>query len=100
MPESGMPIVATRKSEQNDAAFDPWSAVHFTSGLAFGLMGVSAGVSMAAAVVFDVVEQGVERSEAGQKFFNTSGPESLANVACDLALFGVGWWLADAYNRT
>lgn len=91
-------LIATQKSEQNEAAFDPWSVVHFSMGLAFGLMGWGFVPSMGVAVAYDAAEQVFERSEAGQSFFNTSGPESISNIAADVALFGVGWALGAKWN--
>jgi hypothetical protein len=94
-----MQIVAFHKGEQNDAAFDPWSLVHMASGLALGLMGFSLKQSMVAAVAYDVVEYAFESSEAGQNLFNTSGPESVANVGCDLGLFALGHQLGTHWNE-
>jgi hypothetical protein len=93
-------IVARRKSEQNEAWIDPWSAVHLTSGLAAGLMGFNFGPSMLAATAFDVAEHFVESHAIGQKFFNTSGPESTGNVVVDLILFAAGWKLGNLWNET
>ena len=95
-----MRLVAIKKSHQNEAWIDPWSAVHATSGLALGLTGVGFWTSIAAAVIYDVLEQLFERSPYGQKFFNTSGPESWGNVITDLLLFSTGWYLGDKYNRS
>jgi hypothetical protein len=95
-----MTIVAFRKSEQNEAALDPWSLVHLACGLAFGLMGYGFKPSMTAAVAFDVVEYGFESTELGRETFGTSGPESMANVAADLGLFGVGWYMGNHWNKS
>jgi hypothetical protein len=35
-----MRIVALKKSDQNHAVIDPWTVVHFSTGLAIGLMNV------------------------------------------------------------
>jgi hypothetical protein len=93
-------FLATRKSEQNDAWVDPWSAVHLASGLAFGLVGVKFVPSMIAAGVFDVVEHIAESHDVGKRFFNTSGPESAGNVVVDLALFAFGWKLGEMWNSS
>lgn len=94
-----MKIVATRKEDQNEAAIDPWTAVHFSSGLAAGLMGWGLVPTVLAAVVYDVAEQAFERSDAGQKFFRTSGPETVANVVADAGVYLCGWWLGQRYNE-
>jgi hypothetical protein len=93
-------LLATRKSEQNRAVVDPWSAVHLTSGLAMGLMAIPFDRSFGAAVGYELVEQFAERNEWGQEFFETSHPESLPNALFDLAIFAVGHWLGSRWNRT
>ncbi len=95
-----MKIVALEKVDQNEALVDPWSAVHATSGLALGLTDVSYFASITAAILFDVFEHLFERSSYGQRFFNTSGPESWGNVITDLVLFSGGWWLGHRYNES
>lgn len=95
-----MKIIATRKQDQNEALVDPWSAVHATSGLAFGLTGIGILGSVAAAVMYDILEQLFERSRFGQKFFQTSGPESWGNVITDLVLFTGGWYLGNRWNTS
>lgn len=92
-------LIATEKSEQNEAAIDPWSIVRFAMGLAFGLMDWRFVPAMGVAAAYDVAEQVFERSESGQKFFNTSGPESLSNIAADMILFGAGWALGAEWNK-
>lgn len=94
-----MPLVATRKIEQNKAAIDPWTAVHLTSGLAMGLMDIPLGRALAAAVAYELAEQVFERKAWGQALFVTAGPESIPNAAMDTAIFVVGHWLGRAWNR-
>jgi len=93
-------IVARRKADQNQAVIDPWTAVHTAMGLAAGLMGLPFLPMMAAAVAYEVIEHSFEDSEAGQRFFDISGPETIGNVMADLAVFGVGWYLGAAWNTT
>ncbi len=95
-----MRVIATRKSEQNDAAIDPWTVVHFGVGLAAGLMNIPFWPAMAAAAVYEVLEQGLERSEFGQELFETSGPENFANAMVDLGIFAVGHWLGTVWNES
>jgi hypothetical protein len=93
-----MKILATRKSEQNRTAADPWTAVHLSAGLALGLMGVPLRYALAAALAYEVAEQVFERRAWGQAFFLTSGPEVLANAVVDAAVFAAGHWLGKGWN--
>lgn len=93
-------LVALRKSDQNRAALDPWTAVHFGIGLGAGLMDIPFWPSMLAAVIYEVFEQGLERSEFGQGLFKTSGPENMYNVAVDIIVFAVGHWAGQRWNAT
>ena len=91
-----MKLVATRKAEQNRMAVDPWTAVHLSSGLALGLVGVPLRRALAAAGAYEVVEQVLERQSWGQTLFVTSGPE----VLVDTAAFVVGHRLGQGWNAT
>lgn len=93
-------LVARRKSDQNLAAVDPWTAVHLAAGLAAGLVGTRFVPAMAVAVGYEVGEQVAESTGSGQRFFKTSGPESPANVVVDLLVFAVGWKLGKAWNES
>lgn len=95
-----MKILATSKSDQNHAAVDPWTAVHFAAGLAVGLMEIRMAHSMGVAVAYEAVEQVFERTETGKEFFKASGPEQPANVVVDLAVFALGHWLGRRWNRS
>lgn len=92
-------LVAWRKSDQNEAFIDPWTAVHFGAGLAAGLTETPWWIAMGGAVAYEVFEQYAERTEVGAKFFKTSGPESLGNAVVDVAIYGVGVYLGRRYNR-
>jgi len=93
-------LLAFTKAEQNEAAIDPWTAVHLAAGLMSGLMGFSFLGSMLAAGTYEAFEQAFERAELGQRVFNTSGPENLANVAVDMLVFAGGNWLGQRWNAT
>lgn len=95
-----MKLVATRKSEQNEAAIDPWTVVHFGTGLAAGLTETPLRWAMLAAAAYEVAEQFAERQESVQKVFRISGAERWPNVAVDLLVFAAGHWLGKAWNRT
>lgn len=95
-----MEIVATEKPEQNRAVADPWTVVHFSAGLALGLVNAPLKWSLAAAVAYELVEQYVERSERGREFFDTAGPEVVPNAILDLAVFAAGHQLGQMWNRT
>jgi len=95
-----MTIIATRKDEQNVAAIDPWTLVHFSSGLALGLMDLPRERCVAASVGYEVVEQFVERQRWGQELFETRRPESVTNALVDVAVFALGHWLGERWNRS
>jgi hypothetical protein len=95
-----MKIVATRKSEQNQAILDPWTVVHFGAGLALGLVSMPKAPAIGMAVGYELVEQWAERRELGQEFFDVSGPESLPNAIVDVAVFAMGFYLGKLWNRS
>lgn len=95
-----MRLIATRKQHQNRAAIDPWTLVHFSTGLALGLMAVPRRGSIGAAIGYELVEQVFERHEVGQRFFATSGPEEVMNAVVDVAVFAAGHALGERWNRT
>ena len=95
-----MSFIATRKSEQNRKSIDPWTAVHLSAGLALGLMNVPLRWALSAAVAYELAEQVFERSESGQEFFQTSGPEVAPNSVVDAVVFAVGHWLGRKWNET
>ena len=93
-------LIATEKAHQNRAILDPWSAVHFASGLAAGLAEIDERVAMGAAVAYEFVEQDLERRAIGQELFETSGPEMVGNAVADVILFAGGYVLGRLWNRT
>jgi len=95
-----MRIVALKKSQQNHSVIDPWTIVHFSTGLAVGLMNVPFGRSVAAAVVYEGVEQFVERHPLGQDLLVTHGPEIPMNAVVDVTVFALGHYLGTLWNRS
>jgi len=95
-----MRLVATRKDQQNKAVADPWTVVHFSTGLAIGLMGIPLRWTLPLAAAYEVVEQLLERKRFGQELFNTSGPETLGNAFLDVGVFAAGHRLGEAWNAT
>lgn len=95
-----MTFLATRKSQQNSATADPWTLVHFSAGLAMGMMNAPFWPSMLAATAYEVVENRFEHSEFGKKLFNISGPEILSNAVLDVIVFGAGWYAGQRWNET
>lgn len=93
-------LVATRKSEQNEAVLDPWTGVHIGAGLAAGLMGMTFTSSMLLAVTYEFAEQAFERSDQGKQLFKTSGPEHALNAVADVVVFAAAWYLGNAWNQT
>lgn len=95
-----MKLVATRKSEQNRAALDPWTVVHFSTGLAFGLMRLPFRWTLPVAVGYEFLEQLLERKKMGREVFETSGPESVPNATLDVVAFAAGHALGELWHRT
>lgn len=95
-----MKIVATEKAEQNRAVVDPWTMVHFASGLALGLMNAPLRWWLPVATAYEVLEHYLETTEVGQEVFDTSGPEATPNAILDLAVFAAGHQLGRLWNRT
>lgn len=95
-----MKITATRKSEQNRTSIDPWTVVHFSTGLALGLMNVPLRRALVGAVAYELAEQVFERFAWGQRFFATSGPEVATNAVVDAVVFAVGHRLGRKWNET
>ena len=95
-----MQIVATNRDEQNHAAFDPWTVVHFAAGLALGLTKAPAGWAAVGAIAYEIIEQKLERDEFGQELFDTRGPESAANAIVDVLVFAGGYGLGRAWRET
>lgn len=93
-------LVARNKREQNEAAIDPWTLVHVAAGLAAGLMDLPYAPALGAAVAYEVLEQKAESTGVGQAIFNTSGPESPANIAVDLVVFAAGMYAGKRWNRS
>ena len=85
-----MRLIATRKRHQNSAVFDPWTAVHFSTSLALGLMDAPEESSLADAIAYEVAEQFVERQAWGEDLFRTHGPEIVLNAVMDVAVFSLG----------
>ena len=95
-----MKIVATEKNEQNRAVVDPWTVVHFASGLALGLMNAPLRWWLPAATAYELLEHYFETTDLGQEVFDTSGPESTPNAVLDLVVFAAGHQLGRLWNRT
>lgn len=95
-----MKLFARRKSEQNHAAVDPWTLVHFATGMAAGLMDLSFPRAIGVALGYELMEQYVERQSWGQELFQTSRPETGPNAVMDLVAYGAGYWAGTWWNRT
>jgi hypothetical protein len=95
-----MKILATQKKEQNEAVLDPWTVVHFSFGLALGLMNAPLRASLAAAAAYELVEQYFERHDAGKELFDTKGPEAIPNAIVDLVVLAAGHQLGKMWNNS
>ena len=95
-----MKILATEKSEQNRAVLDPWTVVHFASGLASGLVDAPLRFSLPLAVLYEFAEHRLESSEVGRELLESAGPESVPNAVVDVGVFILGHALGRRWNRT
>jgi len=95
-----MKIVATKKKEQNRAVIDPWTVVHFASGLALGLVSAPLRLWLPLAAAYEIAEHYLEDSEIGKELFNTSGPEVVPNAVLDMVAFAAGHRLGKLWNET
>ena len=93
-----MKLVATSKEEQNQAVLDPWTVVHFATGLAAGLVRMPRAWALTAAMAYELAEQYAERRDWGRAFFETGRQESASNATMDLVVFVAGHYLAELWN--
>jgi hypothetical protein len=93
-----MKWIAMRKPEQNLAAVDPWTLVHFSTGLALGLIRTPFREAMLLSVAYELAEQVFERSKCGKAFFEVHGPESIPNAIVDLVVLSLGHHLGQMWN--
>ncbi len=95
-----MRLIAVRKADQNLRGIDPWTMVHLSAGLALGLMQVPFRSALVVSALYEGVEQVMERHVAGQRLFNTSGPEAALNSALDLVALALGHRIGTWWNET
>lgn len=95
-----MKLIATKKKEQNRSVLDPWTVVHFATGLAAGLVRFPRDWAIAGAVAYELAEQYAERKAWGQDLLETSRPETVPNAITDVVVFMVGHRLGQAWNDT
>lgn len=82
-------MIALRRN-MNLAPVDNWTAVHVGAGVLAGVVRIPFGTAMLLAIGYEVVEQGIERTAGGRRFFGSSGPESLINAVVDVGVFALG----------
>lgn len=95
-----MRLIARNKSEQEISAVDPWTMVHFGSGLAMGLLDFRFETAAALNVGYEIVENVAQRAPVGQKFFGVSTPEHPVNALVDIVVVMGGWYLGRRWNGT
>jgi hypothetical protein len=89
-----MRLFAKHRGDQ--AAIDPWSAIHFSSGLATGLGDVSLGKAVAIAVASDLLMAYFTSQKTG--ILRTFADEPPINKVIDVALFAFGNHLGRRWN--
>jgi len=93
-------LVAFGKPDQNLAPVDPWTVVHFSAGLASGLVDMPLWQLLAVSVGYEIAERSFQKEAPVRKFFRVSQPESAANAAVDVGVAVVGWYLGRRYNSS
>lgn len=90
-------ITAARAARRtNRRALDGWTVVHALAGALAAAAGAPRSWAYGGALAYEAAEQALERTEAGRQLFGTQGPESLPNVAADMAAFAAGYELLRA----
>jgi hypothetical protein len=92
-------LIATKRSEQNQTVLDPWTVVHFGTGLAAGLVGLRMETTVGLGIAYEVGEQVFQRSDGGKTLFNISGPEPVENAIADILVLAAGHYLGNKWNR-
>ena len=90
-----MNIIAKHKGDL--AVLDPWSAIHFSSGLATGLGDVSLGKAIAIAVASDLLMAYIFTSQK-TGLLRSFADEPPLNKVADVALFALGNHLGRKWN--
>lgn len=78
--------------EVNSDAVDPWSIVHFLTGVAAGQV-VSFPVYLGLATAYEVAEYAHEYPK-GSAIFGSKRPESMTNIVMDMILGTLGYMIA------
>ena len=88
-----MKAIASTRADNGSAVIDPWSAVHFGSGLAVGLASLSFTQTIAIMVLSELSKRlVVERIHKEE--------EEIHNQISDALLFVVGWKAGRMWNDT
>lgn len=82
-----------RTPDQNRTLVDQWTIVHIATGVLFARLGIGLSPAIAYALIYEILEQFVERSGAGEQLFGSTGPEAIGNALVDLAAFLGGYGL-------
>lgn len=85
-----MKLIARAKPDQNLAALDPWTVIHFAAGMAAGLMDIRFQWAIAGSVAYELLEQRAERRRWAKELFETSHVETLPNALADTLFFALG----------
>ena len=90
-----MKLVARNRYEH--AVLDPWTAVHFASGLATGLGELPLGTAVVSAIAFDLFFGYITSKQRG--LLRGLGEDPLVNKAADIALFALGNYWGRKWNE-
>lgn len=79
------------RNRYESGVVDPWTAVHFASGLATGLAEAPLGVAVVSAIAFDVAFGYLTQRKSG--LLRGIGEDPAINKVVDIACFALGnYW--------
>ena len=94
-----MRLVATRQDHLRDAVIDPWAVVHLGSGLALGLVNVTAPHALVAAVGYQLLERLAAPQSRQSSLSDPVSAAEAVNIAVDMVVFMGGWYAGRRFNE-
>jgi hypothetical protein len=91
---------AKNRYEKDHALIDPWSGIHFISGILIRLLGINQTHMTWLAVLWEIFEN----STLGRVYWKLLGEfdyryDSLANISSDIIFVHIGWYTRNHMNN-